>query len=80
MLCVVGKIYARILADRVHKVTGGLTIKSINSSAYVRVKRDESERFKIDSGVRQDCIISPWPFNVYFDAMLKKGKMGMERM
>ena len=25
----------------------------------------ESERFRIDSGVRQNCIISPWLFNVY---------------
>ena len=44
----------------------------IDSSACVRVKRDESERFRIDRGERQGCIISPWLFNVYFDAVLKE--------
>ena len=30
----------------------------VESSACVRVKRGESERFMIDSGVRQGCIMS----------------------
>ena len=32
-----------------------------------------------DSGVRQGCIISPWLFNVYIDAVMKKVKIGMGR-
>ena len=32
----------------------------------------ESEWFRIDSGVRQGCIISPWLFNVYMDRMMKR--------
>ena len=41
-------------------------IKSIyvNSLARVGVKEGESEGFWIDSGVKQDCIVVPWLFNV----------------
>ena len=41
-----------------------------NSLACVRVKEGESECFRIDSGVRQGCILSPWLFNVYMDAVV----------
>ena len=36
-----------------------------DSSTCVRVKRGESEWFRIDSGVRQGFIMSPWLFNVH---------------
>ena len=40
-------------------------------------KRGESEQFRIDSGVRQGCIISPWQFNVYMHKVMKvKMEMG----
>ena len=48
-------------------------------SACVRVKGGVSERFGIDSGMRQGCIRSPWLFNVYIDAVMKEVKMGMGR-
>ena len=51
----------------------------IDSSAYVRLKWGESEWFRIDSGVRQGCILSPWLFNVYMDAVVIGVKMGMGR-
>ena len=39
-----------------------------------------SEWFRIDSEVRQGCIMSPWLFNVYIDAVTKdengEGKKG----
>ena len=38
-----------------------------------------SDCFKIDSGVRQGCIMAPWLFNVYMDAIMKEVKMGMRR-
>ena len=38
-----------------------------------------SEWFRIDSGVGQWCIISPWLFNVYLDGEMKEVKMGMGR-
>ena len=54
-------------------------IKSIyvNSSACVRVKGVESQHFRIDSGVRQGYIMSPWLFNVYMDGVLKELKFGI---
>ena len=51
----------------------------VDSSACVRVKGDESEGFRIDSGVRPGCIMSPWLFNVYMDGVVKEVKMGMGR-
>ena len=33
--------------------------------ACIRIKGDESEWFRIGSGVRQGCIMSPLFFNVY---------------
>ena len=38
------------------------------------------ECFRIDSGVRQDFIMSPWLFKVYMDAVKKEVKMGIWRM
>ena len=52
----------------------------VDSSACVRVKGGESERFRIDSGVRHGCITSPWLFNVYMDVVMKELKMGMGRL
>ena len=39
--------------------------------AYVRIKGGESEWLRIDSGVRQGCIMSPWLFSIYIDAVMK---------
>ena len=54
-------------------------IKSIyaNTLACFRVKGGECSCFRIDSGMRQGCTMSPWLFNVYMDAVMKKVKMGM---
>ena len=52
-----------------------------DSSACVRVKGGESEGFRIESGVRQGCIMSPQLFNVYMDGVMKEdgdGKDGIE--
>ena len=45
----------------------------------LRVKGGESEWFRIESGVRQGCIMSPWLVNVYMDGVMKEVKMGMGR-
>ena len=51
----------------------------VNILACVRVKGGESECFRISSGVRQRCIMSPWLFNVYMNAVMKEVQMGMGR-
>ena len=48
------------------KLMNGIKSIYVNSIACVKVKGDDSECFKIDSGVRQVCIISPWLFNVLY--------------
>ena len=61
------------------------TIKSmyVDSSTCVRVKRSESEQFRIVGGERQGCIISLWLFNPYMDEDGKEGSKlygGWERV
>ena len=55
------------------KLLNGIKSIYVNSLACVRLKGDESVCFRIDSGARQGCIMSPWLFNVYMDAVMKKG-------
>ena len=52
----------------------------INSLACVRVKVGESACFRIESGVRQGCFMSPRLFNVYTGALMKEVKMWMGKM
>ena len=78
------KVYNRVNRKALWQVlkmydVGGKLINGINSLDYVRVKGCESECFRIDSGVRQVCIMPPWLLNVYMDAMMKELKMGTER-
>ena len=49
----------------------------VNSLACMRVKMGESKYFRIDSNVRQGCIMSPWLFFVHLDAAIKEVKMGI---
>ena len=51
----------------------------IDSLDCVTLKGSESKWFRIDSGVRQGCIVSLWLFNVYMDQVMKEVKMGMRR-
>ena len=48
----------------------------VDSSACVKNKREESERFRVDSGVRQGCFMSSCLFIVYMDGEMEV-KMGM---
>ena len=41
------------------KLLGGIKSMYVDSLACVRVKGSESEWFKIDTGMRQGCIMSP---------------------
>ena len=51
----------------------------VDSLSCVRVKGGESEQFRIDSGVRQGCIMSPRLFNVCMDAVMKEINLRMGR-
>ena len=46
------------------KLLNGIKSMYVDSSASIRVKGYESERFKIDIEVREEYIMSPWLFNV----------------
>ena len=59
------------------KLLSGTKSMYVDSLACIKVKGVESEQFRIDSGVRQVCIMSPWHFNVYIDVVIKEVKMGM---
>ena len=48
------------------KLFGGIKSMYFDSLASFRVKLSESERFRIDNGVKQDCIMSAWLFNVLY--------------
>ena len=61
------------------KLLNGIKSIYLNSLVCVRVKGCESAFFRIDNGVRQGCIMSPWIFNVYMDTVMKEMKMGMGR-
>ena len=65
--------------DVVSKLLSGIKSMLVDSLACVRVKGCESERFRIDSRVRQGCIMSPWLFNVNMDAVRYEVKMEMGR-
>ena len=52
------------------KLLNGIKSIYVDSSGCVRVKGGESDRFRIDSGVRQRCIMFPWPFSVYISMEL----------
>ena len=41
-------------------------------SLAIRVKGGESKQFKIESGLSEGCIISPWLFNVYMVGVMKE--------
>ena len=59
------------------KLLSGIKSMYVDSLACVRVKGGESECFRIDSAVRQGCIMSPCLFNAYMDGVLKEVKRGM---
>ena len=56
------------------KPLSGIKSMYVDSSSCIRVKWGETERFRVDSGVRQECIMSPWLLNVYMVGVIKEGR------
>ena len=61
------------------KQLSGIKSMYVDSLAYTRVKWGESEQFKMESGVRQGCVMFLWLFNLYMDGVMEEVKMGMGR-
>ena len=61
---------------RVHGVEGKWlkAVQSfyVDSRACVRVGNDVSERFPVNVGLRQGCVMSPWLFSVYIDGVIRE--------
>ncbi len=62
---------------------GGQLIEGIRSfyenvSASVRVNGELSESFKVEVGVRQGCVMSPWLFNIYVDGCITEMNVGVQ--
>ena len=56
---------------------GGHTLEAVKSfyegsKACVRVGNGESRMFEVNVGLRQGCVMSPWLFNLYMDAVMKE--------
>ncbi len=45
--------------------------KNVNSRAYVRVG-EQCEWLPIRVGLRRECAMSPWLFNVYMDGIVRQ--------
>ena len=58
------------------KLSNEIKSMHINSLACVRVKERESKSLRINSGLKQGCIISSWLFSVHMNAVKKEVKMG----
>ena len=69
----------QVLYDVGGKLLDGIKSMYINRIACIRVKGGEIKCFRINRSVRQLYIMSPWPFNVYMDAVMKEVKMGVRR-
>ena len=83
------KAYARVNKEALRQVLriydvgdtllNDFTSVSVNSLACFIIKGGESECFRIDSGVKQGCIMSLWFFNVNMNAVMKEVNIKMER-
>ena len=44
----------------------------LESTAWVRGESGVSEWFDVNVGLRQDCVMSPWLFNMYMDGVVRE--------
>ena len=52
----------------------GRGIKALydNCMMYVRVGREESEKFRVGSELRQGCVMSPWLFSMVMESVCRR--------
>ena len=62
------------------KLLNGIKRVYVDSLACVRIKGCESECFRIDCGVRQVCIMSPWLFDIWMQLKMGVGRRGGKRV
>ena len=62
------------------KLLNGIKRMYVNSLACIRVKGGESKSFRIKRDVRQNCVMYPWLFNAYMNAVMKEVEVGMGKM
>ena len=85
MVCVdLEKAYDNVNREMMWKVLEeygirGSFVKAVRSmyvscEACVKVLGGTSDWFKVEQGVRQGCVMSPWLFNVYMDHILREAK------
>ncbi len=46
-----------------------------SASSSVQVNGELSESFKVEVGVRQGCVMSPWLFSIYMDECIREMKV-----
>lgn len=56
------------------KLLSDVTLLYEDANACVRVNGEVGERFKINEGVRQGCIMSSWLFNLFMDGVVREMK------
>ena len=44
----------------------------MDSKAFVRIGNEVSEKFSVNVGVRQGCVMSPWLFNWYMYGVVRE--------
>ena len=58
------------------KLLTGIYSMNVNSLACVRVKWGGGECFRTESDVREGCVMSPWLYSMYMDAVMKRDENG----
>src|SRR5678815_6089223 len=66
-----------VIYDVGGRLLNGIKSMYEDSEACVRINGVNGEWFRINSGVRQGCVMSPWLFNLYMDGVMKEFEVGM---
>jgi hypothetical protein len=54
------------------KILGVIKNMYEESTVCVRIGRKLGRKFKVDVGLRQGCVMSPWLFNIFIDGMVRE--------